>query len=156
MARGGSRAGAGRPPVRTWMEGFEIGQACEVLWREASNAAFEERKRQVFSFRTSIQSLWDSAKAIPLSRRKAWLESEGYKEDHVGDLETWLHKLAGTPFDDVTGTYPGPAPRGLTISVRPPKGTRGRIIAQVAAQFDISSDTANRLWKAYRRFEREE
>lgn len=152
MPRGGKREGAGRPPKRGWWDELVIGQTCEVLWREAVKEAFGERKKRKFSEESELQTLWDSFKAIPVSQRSAWLRSEGY-EDHKGDVEAWLHKLGATDFNEATGSYKGKAPRGITLSTKPPKGTRARIIAEVAHRYGISTDTANRLWKAYRRFE---
>jgi hypothetical protein len=101
-----------------------------------------------------IQALWEGVQAIPVPQRKAWLESEAYK-DHSGDIESWLHARAGTPFDDETANYEGKAPRVVTLSTKPPKGTRQRIVGEVAMETGQSESVVDNLWQAYRRFERE-
>ena len=148
MPRGGKRPGAGRPPKRDWLAEIEIGQACEMLWREARNDAMNEHLSNLFVNDSELQTLWAKVQSIPGSERAAWVGSEKHVTHHA-DIEEELNDLAGTP--DATD----PAPRCVTISTKPPKGTRQRIIAEIASRYGISTDTANRLWKAYRRFERE-
>lgn len=131
----------------------EIGQACEVRWREASKLALETRLAAL-PHADKIQQLWDSADAIPVPQRKAWLASEAY-EDHTGDIEAWLHARAGTPFSEEGGDYEGAAPRVITVSTKPPSGTRKRIIGQVASERNLSESAVDNLWQAYRRLERE-
>ncbi|HEV2123452.1 MAG TPA: hypothetical protein VGW38_11850 [Chloroflexota bacterium] len=161
--RGGRRPGAGRPGKRDWWTEFEIGQACEVLWREASKEALDARLATL-PHADEVRALQVAADAIPISQRKEWLASEGYS-DHYNDIEGWLHARAsaltgksafeeGEELSTEGGTFKSAAPRQVTLSTTPPKGTRQQIIATVAAQYDISQHTANRLWKAYRRFER--
>ena len=153
MPRGGKRAGAGRPPTREWLEGFAIGQACEVLWRSAEQDAGDERLRKL-PHADEVHALQAAANAIPVEQRRAWVASD-HHDDHVGDLECWLHRRAGTQFDEERGMFVAKAPRGVEVSKKPPRGTRQRIIAEVASRYGISEHTTNRLWKAYRRFERE-
>lgn len=153
VPRGGRRPGAGRPRKRPWTTEFEIGQACEVLWREETQKQLEYRLNRLLTAETSIQTLWDSVNAIPVSQRRAWLASDAY-EDHRGDIDAWLHKRAGTQFDERTGRYSKEADRRIRLADRPAKGTRGRIIVEIAERYGVSTDTTNRLWKAYRRFEK--
>ena len=150
---GGARSGAGRPPKWSFDHVLTIGQACEVKWRDASKLAVEARFAALAN-QEKIQALWEGVQAIPVPQRKAWLESEAYK-DHSGDIESWLHARAGTPFDDVTANYEGKAPRVVTISTKPPKGTRQRIVGEVAMETGQSESVVDNLWQAYRRFERE-
>lgn len=150
---GGARRGAGRPRKWIFDDVLTIGQACEVKWREASKRAVEARFAALAN-QDKIQALWEGVQAIPVPQRKAWLESEAYK-DHSGDIESWLHARAGTPFNDVTANYKGKAPRVVTLSTKPPKRTRQRIIAEIAKQFGLPDSAVDNLWQAYRRFERE-
>lgn len=150
---GGARSGAGRPLRWNFDHVLTIGQACEVKWREASKRAGEARFAALAN-QDEIQALWKGVQDIPLPQRKAWLESEAYK-DHSGDIESWLHERAGTPFDDVTANYEGKAPRVVTISTKPPRGTRQRIVGEVAMNTGLPESAVDNLWQAYRRFERE-
>lgn len=150
---GGTRSGAGRPLKWNFYDVLTIGQACESKWREASNEALKAR-RAALAHADLIQSLQNGVQTIPVPQRKAWLESEAYAE-HRADLEAWLHARAGTPFDDETANYAGDAPRRVTVSTKPPRGTRQRIICQVAKENELTESAVDNLWQLYRRFEKE-
>lgn len=145
---GGARPGSGRPRKWSFTHVLAIGQACEEKWRDASTEAFEARLAAL-PYAGKIQALWDRAQAIPVPQRKAWPK----REDHSGDLESWLHAAAGTPFDYDKGKFGGDVPRRVALSAKPPKGTRTRIIDEVATQNNLSTTTVDNLWQAYRRFE---
>jgi hypothetical protein len=161
MSHGGARKGAGRPRKWHFDDIVRIGQACEARWREASNEARQSR-RESLPHADKVRARLEAAKAIPLAERTGWLRSEA-GEDHSGELEAWLHEAAG---HSLTGTfevegeayggdYEGNAPRGITISTKPPRGTRMRIIEEVARRFGLLESAVNNLWQQYRRFERE-
>lgn len=158
---GGARSGAGRPVKYDVWTMVEIGQACETKWRKESKQAVERRFSNL-PHADKVRALQEAANAIPLAERTAWLRSEAY-EDHSSELEAWLHKAAG---HSLTGTfevegeayggdYEGNAPRLITISTKPPRGTRMRIIEEVARRFGLLESAVNNLWQQYRRFERE-
>jgi hypothetical protein len=151
--RGGARAGAGRPNKYDFWQMVTIGQACEKLWQEASNAASKARLDSL-PHADSIKELLERASYIPVHQRKAWLESEAYKEDHRGDLEGFLHDRAGTPLDESSLEYEGDPPRVIAISNKPPRGTRRRIIEDVATETRLSKNAVDNLWQAYRRLEK--
>lgn len=152
-SHGGARIGAGRPIKYDFWKMCEIGQACEALWRKESNLAVKARLSEL-PHADRITALQEDAQMIPVARRKAWMRSEAY-EDHSGDIEAFLHDREGTYFNDETGDYEGDAPRVVTVSTKPPKGTRVRIIGEVATKTSLSKTAVDNLWQAYRRFERE-
>lgn len=130
-----------------------VGQDCETRWREESNLAVDARLSRL-PHADAIRNLQEGAQAIPVSQRKAWLASDAY-DDHKGDIEAWLHSRARTPFSDESGEYLGAAPRITTVSTKPPRGTRKRIIGEVANQSGLTESAVDNLWQAYRRFEHE-
>ena len=145
---GGARRGSGRPRKWRFADVLTVGQACEVAWRDAVAAALEAERDRLFRTESDIQSLWDAAQRIPVGHRQQWYDGdEG--ETHRADVETEIHELNGTPDDAV------PPPRGIRLRTKPPRGTRKRIIAECAAQFDLSDSAVDNLWQAYRRFEGE-
>lgn len=150
---GGPRLGAGRPRKWSFEAVLTIGQSCEVKWREASTEAFAARLAAL-PHADEIGARWEEVQAIPVWQRKAWIESEAF-EDHSGDIGSWLHKRAGTRFDDETATYAGAAPRLVTLSTKPPRGTRQAIIREVATNTGLVESQVDNLWQEYRRFERE-
>ena len=132
---------------------MRVGQACEAKWREASAHALEARFAAMRGAK-EIRTLWKRAKDIPVKERGAWHSSEAF-EDHVGDLEAWLHERVGTKVDAVSGEFPRAAPRIVGLSAKPPKGTRQRIIDEVAKELALAKKSVDNLWQAYRRFERD-
>ena len=148
---GGARAGAGRPRKYDLEEIVDIGYACEKLWCEASDAAVTARYASLKNA-SEIQLLRDGAPHNDLDKRKTWFESERYWDVYKGDLEALLHERAGTPFDDISAEFESDAPRIVTISTKPPRGTRKRIIETVATESGLSENTVDNLWQAFRRF----
>lgn len=149
---GGRRAGSGRPRKWSFFEVLNIGQACEVKWREASKGALSARY-DALPRAAEITALYDGARAIPVEKRAQWVKSDAF-EDHVLDLESHLHAQSETPFDYESGTYMGAAPRLVRLSTKPFKGTRERIIQEVASANGLSPSQVDNLWQAYRRLER--
>lgn len=144
---GGARQGAGRPRKWSFFFVLTIGQACEVSWRDAVAIALEAEKDRLFKTESDMQSLWDSAQHVPVGRRRQWYNgNEG--EMHRADIETELQALNGTPDN------PDPPPRIIRFKAKPARGTRKRIIAEIAKQFDLPESVVDNLWQAYRRFER--
>ena len=146
---GGTRSGAGRPNKYDLEVKIEIGYACEKLWREASEATGEARLASI-KHAAEIRARHEAVSHIPVHERKAWLESEAYQE-HRGDIEALLHDRAETPFDDHSAEYESDAPRLVTISTKPPRGTRKRIIETVATESGLSKNAVDNLWQAFRR-----
>lgn len=95
-------------------------------------------------------ALGSDAKDIPVERRAAWLQGENY-EQHHDDMEADLHKLSGTPYDEATEEFLGPVQRVITVSNKPFRGTRKRIVSEVAAQHGLPEKTVDNFWKQYRR-----
>ena len=149
QGRGGARRGAGRPANHDIWQKIEIALTCEALSTEAAKVAVSQRLQKL-RHADEIESLQIRINQIPIAQRAAFLISENYS-DHVGDLESWLLKRQGSSFDDETGTYNQTARRDVSVSSKPPKGTRRRVLTQVAVQFGIPESTVDRYWKAHRR-----
>ena len=130
-----------------------VGQECESRWREEANASVDARLAGL-PHANDIRNLQEGAQSVPVSQREAWLASDAY-DDHKGDIEAWLHSRAGTPFSNESGEFLGAAPRMATVSTKPPRGTRKRIIGEVANQSGLTKSAVDNLWQAYRRFEHE-
>jgi hypothetical protein len=150
---GGARDGAGRPRKWHFEDVLRVGQSCETKWRVASQGALDTRYAAL-PHQEDIQALHNGVNTIPAAQRQFFLANDSY-EDHRDDLESLLHARAGTAFDDETLTFDDEAPRGVTISGKPPKGTRRRIIGEVANETGLSESAVDNLWQEYRRFERD-
>ncbi len=158
---GGARRGAGRPRKYDFWEMVGIGQACETRLREASKVAMDARLAAL-PHADEIRRRQEGVSAIPVPERKTWLASSDY-EDHSGEIESLLHKRAGNHViggfeaeeETYGGDYEGDAPRRMHVSTKPPRGTRKRIIGEVATEAGLSEKAVDNLWQAYRRFERE-
>lgn len=160
FGHGGARRGAGRPRKTTFWEMVGIGQACETQWRIASNLA-KDARFAALPHEIEIRQLEESASAIPVPERKTWRASPEY-EDHTGEIEALLHKRAGSDViggfevEDETfgGEYEGGAPRFVSVSTKPKRGTRKHIIAKISQQFGLPESRIDNLWQEYRRLER--
>ena len=152
-SHGGARRGAGRPIKWSISEVIKIGQACEAKWRGASESALQERLA-ARPYADRYIKLTKRANSRPVAERAAWLESKVYGE-YVGDLEDWLHKMAEQKFDYDTGEYDGIAPRIIELSIKPPRGTRKRIVSEVAEEFQMPEKAVDNIWQEYRRFEQD-
>ena len=153
---GGARKGAGRPPKWSDEEFREICDECEEKLRKAKADAFKAERERLFGKRdrkgqsklverdgvTSIEELWSD---LPVHNRSEFLQSEEY-QDHKAAMEQELHALHGTD------AKAGPPRRGLTICDRPPRGTRKRIIEEVAKSRGLKPKAVERMWDQYRRW----
>lgn len=149
---GGARVGAGRPCKWSFEDVLNIGHACERRWHAASEMARDHRLAAL-PHAEKIAALQRRARDVPVRERKEWLRAE--YADHSGDIEAWLHARAGTAFNEETLEFEGPAQRGVTVSTKPFRGTRQRIIAEVALETGVSESAVDNLWQAYRRLQRE-
>lgn len=151
MTRGGARAGAGRPRKFDFWYMTKVGQACEALWREASNKVVQLRLSQL-KHAARINDRHERSRKEQIDERATWTRSVAF-HDMVDDTEADLHDRAGTkPNPD--GTFDRPAPRLSSVSNKPLKGTRKRVIAEVAANTSLNEKQVDNLWQAYRRYER--
>lgn len=141
---GGARRGAGRPRKWQFEQILEIGGRCEDQWREAVKAAREAELKKLFVEKSDLQSVWDSAQTVPLGERQQWSKSEP-AELLQGDVEEELRDLTGALGGD------GSPPRTIFLMVKPPRGTRRRIIAQMANSLALSESQVDNLWQQFRR-----
>ena len=162
MPRGGHRPGAGRPKGSA-KEVWEIGEACEKLWRKECDAsrdrAVAEATRHVrWEWRESVPEYGLPPEERKLSReeRQAWCDSDEFKE-HVENVEeAILHdrakfRLDGlSPADITDGVFTDTPPRGMSIRYPRPKGPGIEIIAQVAKDRGLKKPRVKRCWAAYR------
>jgi len=150
-SHGGARRGAGRPRKWQFDHVLTVGHACEVRWLEACALA-KEASLASLPYATDIRAIQSSAQLIPVWQRAAWVASDAY-DDHSDDIAAWLHERAGTPI--VNDAFEGDAPRVVTVSTKPPRGTRQAIIREVAATQGLAETAVDNLWQEYRRFQRE-
>ena len=150
---GGARRGAGRPVKWTFELVFTVGQTCEVEWRRAEKAAFDARLSALPNT-PQIRALHEGFRKIPVEQRRAWRQGDAY-EDHSGDIEALIHARVKTPFDEETARFERVAPRLVTVSSQPFRGTRGRIITEVALLAGLNESVVDNLWQKFRRIERE-
>lgn len=144
---GGKRPGAGRPKKWSFEVILRVGQACENKWRDEVARAFDAASAKMFGFDADLVALWEAVQKVPLGERRAWLAgADG--EMHQADVEVELDVLTGR------GEAKTEPSKVVSISSKPPRGTRKRIIASVAAQFSLREPEVDNLWQAYRRFER--
>lgn len=145
---GGARRGAGRPRKWSIDDVVRVGQACEELWRDASEKTETAELDRLHSEASDLNVLWAKAGNVPVSERSNWLVSEE-ADLHRLDIETELHALHGTSEEA------GPPVCVVRIRTQPPRGTRKQIIATVAKQFGERESTVDNLWQRYRRFVKE-
>ena len=148
---GGARAGAGRKPKWDFYTRLAIGQACEIKWRGASEQA-KRSNLSALAYGDEFRAIQDKLQHIPEARRKAWASEN--LEDQLGDFESWLHARSETHFDEDTGVYQHEPQRIFRISERPHRGTRKRIIKEVAMEIGLPESTVDNLLQEYRRLER--
>ena len=159
---GGRRAGAGRKRKFSFFFMLEVGAACESLIRAAQAELKAQNREYLFSEVSDVQSLWDRVQVIPVPERRSWLASDKF-EEHGADVEeeriTIRNELSNTPSNKrkaklATGNGSKGAERSPhTLYV--PRGTRKRIIQEVAAQYDLTEKQVDNLWQQKRRFEAE-
>ena len=108
-----------------------------------------EKKAIDEHFRTDsdLNELWRSVNMVPISHRRHWLKSEA-SEQHRSDIEDELKA-----FRAVSANI-SPASRLLKVPTKPPRGSRLRIISEIAEKYSLSAKQVDNLWQEYRRFER--
>ena len=141
---GGKRKGAGRKPILTLHQEIVIGQTCERLLESAALRAFNRRKRDLFENQTELSYHWKSVNKLTLDRRGELVKTEllQYYEDNI-EAELKLFQ----PYKAMDQK----APRLLRISKRPPKGTRGKVIAGASKIFKLKPSQIDNIWQKYRR-----
>ena len=144
---GGKRKGAGRKPKWDPLFKLRVGQDCENLFRQEEELAKKKAIDEHFSTETDIKNVWDKVHKIPIPRRSNWLKSEA-GDQHISDIEEELETLRATTANI------SPASRLLKIPTKPPRGSRLRIISEIAEEYSLSAKQVDNLWQEYRRFER--
>ena len=144
---GGKRKGAGRKPKWDLLFKLRVGQDCESLFRQEEELAKKKAIDEHFSTETDIKNVWDKVHKIPIPRRSNWLKSEA-GDQHISDIEEELETLRATTANI------SPASRLLKIPTKPPRGSRLRIISEIAEKYSLSAKQVDNLWQEYRRFER--
>lgn len=144
---GGKREGAGRKRKWSFQDVLQVGQACETRWRREVKRTINANLEN-FLEDTELPELWKQAERVPVDQRKDWLESEEGGGAHVHDIASEIEELPST--------NDGNSPHGRMISVsgRPPRGTRKRVIQEVAHALGLTTVQVDNLWQEYRRFER--
>ena len=144
---GGKRKGAGRKPKWDPLFKLRVGQDCENLFRQEEELAKKKAIDEHFSTKTDIKNVWDKVHKIPIPRRSNWLKSEA-GDQHISDIEEELETLRATTANI------SPTSRLLKIPTKPPRGSRLRIISEIAEKYSLSAKQVDNLWQEYRRFER--
>ena len=159
---GGTRAGAGRKRKFSFSFMFEVGAKCESLFKAAQDEVQAQSDEYRYTVVSDIRSVWARSDAIAVPNRKAWLGSEKfeeYKADVEEERET-IRKGLGSASNNKREMQRSMAhgPDGANPSPqkpRAPRGTRKRIIQQVAAQYNLAEKQVDNLWQQKRRFEAE-
>ena len=145
---GGHRQGSGRKQKWSFSYMLKIGQACEEMHQAAKDLAFEERKTKLlYGNLTGLTEVWDEVAKIPVSERKSWQNSEE-GDAHRDDVRNELISLNELEFGKKTTNAV------FSVSNRPAKGTRERIIEEVASEFGLKPKQVDNIWQQYRRFEK--
>lgn len=146
-SHGGKRSGAGRPPKWDFLFVVEIGQACEKLNRKAIEGSLEQQKNDLFRDQTELDWHWSKIKKVLPRERRQFLTSEAF-EVHSQDVNEELKTLASKKGGEVN--------RVIQLKAKAPRGTRTKILQQVAKTFGLTTKQVDNMWQAYRRFEAEE
>ncbi|NHQ74200.1 hypothetical protein HAT86_06940 [Roseovarius gahaiensis] len=123
---------------------FEVGSACEALWREEQKQAIDAKKDQLFNKASELRHLWQRPRLLPLSERKQRRQSED-AQNHTDDIEEELAFLKGNHNSD------GPISRLVTLSAKPPRGTEKKIKNQIANVSGFKPKQVEYLWRAFRK-----
>ena len=142
MPRGGARKNAGRKPKLTDEEQLWIGAECESRQQKANRG---KEKPGIAGKRRGVAKEWAKAKAVPISERKEWIDSEAGRE-YLEDVEFALREDQGILPDD-----PCDPARVSRIEIKRPKGPTTKIIRRVANRESISEHTVKRCWTEYRK-----
>ena len=148
FTHGGKRPGAGRKTKWSLDEVLAIGLACEKRWQNAKAASLTKKKSELTSIQSDLEDTWRIATQVPISERKAWLNSEEGKA-HLGDVREEIVTLnEQRPDTEPTNAL-------FTLSAKPPIGTRKQIIEEIAVEFGITLKQTDTIWQRYRRLERQ-
>ena len=142
---GGHRQGSGRK--QKWSKSYvlKIGQACENMHQAAKDLALNKGLDELTKDQSELRRVWGYAVSVPVSERKAWPASET-GEMYVDDVKNELISLnAERSGEETTNAV-------FSVSNKPAKGTRKRIIEEVASQFGLTPKQADNIWQDYRRF----
>ena len=159
---GGRRAGAGRKVKFDFFFMLEVGAACEERLLEAQNSVKANSRLYLFNEVSDLQSLWNKADQVPVSKRTAWLESDAF-EDHQADIEEERMAIRSETASAAEGAQkaaehtPNGSGGGVDqlAKIPVPRGTRRRIIKEVAALYNLTENQVDNLWQQKRRFETE-
>jgi hypothetical protein len=151
MPRGGARKNGGRKPKLTVEERLAIGARCESRQQEAYRI---KAKTEIAGARRIVSKEWAKAKAVPVSQRKRWIDSEAGRE-HLEDVEYALREDQGISPDDQRDPV-----RLSRIEIKRPKGLSTKIICEIAnresekRKTHISEHMVERCWTEFRKFEK--
>ena len=151
MPRGGARRNAGRKPKLTDGERFTIGAKCESRQQEEYRL---KAKAEIARARVNVAKEWAKAKAVPVSQRKRWFDSEAGRE-HLEDVEFALREDQGISPDD-----PHEPIRLSRIETKRPKGPSAEIIREIANRESknrktyISEHMVERCWTEFRKLQK--
>lgn len=157
---GGRRAGAGRKVRFDFFFMLEVGAACEERLLEAQNSVKANSRHYLLHEVSDLQSLWNKSDQIPVSKRPAWLVSDAF-EDHQADIEEErsLIRSEVAMVSRKTRRAAKNAPSGSEEGVDQPtkipvpRGTRRRILREIAATYKLTENQVDNLWQQKRRFE---
>lgn len=151
MPRGGARRNAGRKPKLTDWERFTIGAECESRWQKAYRL---KAKAEIAGARLIVAEEWAKAKAVPVSQRKGWIDSEAGRE-YLEDVKFALRTDQGILPDD-----PREPARLSRIETKRPKGPSTKIIREIAnresekRKTHISEHMVERCWTKFRKLQK--
>jgi hypothetical protein len=149
---GGRRLGSGRKQKWSFNEVLKIGHACEKRWQAAQAIAFKKRMSELSSEKSDLKYLWNHAASIPVPDRRAWRESED-GNTHSSDVKNELIALSAQVGDAEQKSDVASPNAVISISTKPPPGSRKRIIEEVSVEFEITAKQTDNIWQQYRRFE---
>lgn len=159
---GGRRAGAGRKVRFDFFFMLEVGAACEERLLEAQNSVKANSRQYMYNEVSDLQSIWNKSNQIPVSKRPAWLESDAYA-DHQADIDE-ERSLIRTEVAKVSRktrraakNAPSRSEKGVDqpTKIPVPRGTRRRILREIAATYKLTENQVDNLWQQKRRFEAE-
>ena len=146
--RGGFRPNAGRHRKWSFEVIIEIGQECEILFRDAAKRRLADEKQKLLSERSNLSQELDRAQAIDVGKRSEWLQEEDGGDQYLYDIEGEIEQLNKSCKNENLEN------RLFFLPARPMRGTRKAIIEQIAAKYSLTENQVDNLWQAYRRFEK--
>lgn len=155
---GGARKGAGRPRKFDCAYKWKVGKRCEALFEEVKNNILAENLRFLTEEASELKRYWDAAKKVDPKDRKVWRQSEeaqAYFEAVAIERAALLAEYEPPPKSLDGGLYPPTGGALISLPNKPPKGTRAKIIKQVAAEFSIETQQVDKMWQWVRKLERE-